>query len=310
MPSRTPCSSTSPTRWTATAASPSRRSLADSAEARPRAAHDRPPGARGGAAAQEDPAADRRAHRRPDRRRCTRASAAPSSRSCSRSAGRPRTSPATSTARRTRSTSTQDGWHLRPYQQQAVDGFWHGGSGVVVLPCGAGKTLVGAGAMAARQGDDAHPRDQHRSRAAVEGRAAQAHVADRGRDRRVLRRPQGDPAGHHRDLPGADDEAEGRLRPPRPARRPRLGPRRLRRGAPAAGADLPDDRRPAGAPPPRPHRDARARGRPRGRRLQPHRAQALRRAVEGHRGPGLHRPRRLRRGAGHASPTASGWRMP
>ncbi|GAA1884235.1 DNA repair helicase XPB [Lapillicoccus jejuensis] len=42
-----------------------------------------------------------------------------------------------------------DGWELRPYQQQAVDGFWHGGSGVVVLPCGAGKTLVGAGAMAA-----------------------------------------------------------------------------------------------------------------------------------------------------------------
>lgn len=42
----------------------------------------------------------------------------------------------------------QDGWALRPYQQQAVDGFFHGGSGVVVLPCGAGKTLVGAGAMA------------------------------------------------------------------------------------------------------------------------------------------------------------------
>jgi hypothetical protein len=40
-------------------------------------------------------------------------------------------------------------WSLRPYQQQAVDGFWDGGSGVVVLPCGAGKTLVGAGAMAA-----------------------------------------------------------------------------------------------------------------------------------------------------------------
>ena len=42
----------------------------------------------------------------------------------------------------------QDGWQLRPYQEQAVDGFWHGGSGVVVLPCGAGKTIVGAGAMA------------------------------------------------------------------------------------------------------------------------------------------------------------------
>ena len=42
----------------------------------------------------------------------------------------------------------QDDWHLRDYQQQAVDMFWQGGSGVVVLPCGAGKTLVGAAAMA------------------------------------------------------------------------------------------------------------------------------------------------------------------
>lgn len=42
----------------------------------------------------------------------------------------------------------QDGWQLRDYQQHAVDGFWHGGSGVVVLPCGAGKTIVGAAAMA------------------------------------------------------------------------------------------------------------------------------------------------------------------
>ncbi|WP_327679842.1 DNA repair helicase XPB [Kitasatospora sp. NBC_00458] len=42
----------------------------------------------------------------------------------------------------------EDGWQLRPYQAQAVEGFWHGGSGVVVLPCGAGKTLVGAAAMA------------------------------------------------------------------------------------------------------------------------------------------------------------------
>ena len=42
----------------------------------------------------------------------------------------------------------QDGWEMRPYQQEAVEGFWHGGSGVVVLPCGAGKTIVGAAAMA------------------------------------------------------------------------------------------------------------------------------------------------------------------
>jgi DNA or RNA helicases of superfamily II len=39
-------------------------------------------------------------------------------------------------------------WNLRDYQRQAADMFWEGGSGVVVLPCGAGKTLVGAAAMA------------------------------------------------------------------------------------------------------------------------------------------------------------------
>ena len=42
----------------------------------------------------------------------------------------------------------ETGWELRPYQRHAVDTFREGGSGVVVLPCGAGKTLVGAGAMA------------------------------------------------------------------------------------------------------------------------------------------------------------------
>jgi DNA excision repair protein ERCC-3 len=42
----------------------------------------------------------------------------------------------------------ESGWSLRPYQRQAVEHFWAGGSGVVVLPCGAGKTLVGAAAMA------------------------------------------------------------------------------------------------------------------------------------------------------------------
>ncbi|MGK5554674.1 DNA repair helicase XPB [Actinomadura kijaniata] len=42
----------------------------------------------------------------------------------------------------------EDGWTLRPYQREAADAFWHGGSGVVVLPCGSGKTTVGAAAMA------------------------------------------------------------------------------------------------------------------------------------------------------------------
>jgi DNA excision repair protein ERCC-3 len=42
----------------------------------------------------------------------------------------------------------ENGWSLRDYQHDAVTGFWAGGSGVVVLPCGAGKTLVGIAAMA------------------------------------------------------------------------------------------------------------------------------------------------------------------
>jgi DNA excision repair protein ERCC-3 len=42
----------------------------------------------------------------------------------------------------------EEGWSLRNYQREAAESFWHGGSGVVVLPCGAGKTLVGAAAMA------------------------------------------------------------------------------------------------------------------------------------------------------------------
>jgi DNA excision repair protein ERCC-3 len=42
----------------------------------------------------------------------------------------------------------ENGWSLRDYQRDAVTGFWAGGSGVVVLPCGAGKTLVGVAAMA------------------------------------------------------------------------------------------------------------------------------------------------------------------
>jgi DNA excision repair protein ERCC-3 len=42
----------------------------------------------------------------------------------------------------------EDNWKIRDYQKLAAEGFWHGGSGVVVLPCGAGKTIVGAASMA------------------------------------------------------------------------------------------------------------------------------------------------------------------
>ena len=45
----------------------------------------------------------------------------------------------------------ENDWKLRDYQRLAAQAFWAGGSGVVVLPCGAGKTLVGAAAMAEAQ---------------------------------------------------------------------------------------------------------------------------------------------------------------
>ncbi len=45
------------------------------------------------------------------------------------------------------------GFELRPYQVEASENYWAGGSpqggqGIVVLPCGAGKTIVGMGVMA------------------------------------------------------------------------------------------------------------------------------------------------------------------
>lgn len=47
-------------------------------------------------------------------------------------------------------------FELREYQEEAVDAFWaggseQGGSGAIVLPCGAGKTIVALGAMAKTQ---------------------------------------------------------------------------------------------------------------------------------------------------------------
>jgi len=49
-------------------------------------------------------------------------------------------------------TESGDEFELREYQTEAVDAFWaggteQGGSGAVVLPCGAGKTIVALGAM-------------------------------------------------------------------------------------------------------------------------------------------------------------------
>ena len=191
----------------------------------------------------------------------------------------------------------EDGWHLRPYQRQAVDIFTEGGSGVVVLPCGAGKTLVGAGAMAetktttlilvtntvsARQW-----RDELLKRTSLtaeeigeySGQMKEIKPVTIATYQILTAKRKGEYA--HLALLDALDWGlivydEVHLLP---------------------GAGVQAHRRSAGPPPPRPHRHARARGRPRGRRLQPHRPQALRRAVEGDRGPGLHLPGRLLRGA-------------
>ncbi|MDO5619527.1 DNA repair helicase XPB [Kocuria sp.] len=46
-------------------------------------------------------------------------------------------------------TRTGAHWELRPYQAAAADAFWAAGAGTVVLPCGAGKTVVGAAVLAA-----------------------------------------------------------------------------------------------------------------------------------------------------------------
>ncbi len=53
-------------------------------------------------------------------------------------------------------TRSGEPFHLRPYQKTAADLFYQagqarGGSGVIVLPCGAGKTMVGMAAMAVVQ---------------------------------------------------------------------------------------------------------------------------------------------------------------
>lgn len=49
------------------------------------------------------------------------------------------------------SRSTGEPFRLRPYQEEAVEAFLQAGSGVILLPCGAGKTIVGLGVMARLQ---------------------------------------------------------------------------------------------------------------------------------------------------------------
>ena len=172
----------------------------------------------------------------------------------------------------------EDDWTLRDYQRQAVEGFWAGGSGVVVLPCGAGKTLVGAAAMAKAQ--------------ATTLILVTNTVAGRQWRRELLARTSlteeeiGEYSGERKEIRPVTiatyqvmtRKSEGRVQAPRPVRLPRLGPGHLRRGAPAAGAGVPDDRRPAVPPAARADRHPGPRGRPGGRRLLADRPEAVRRA--------------------------------
>ena len=153
------------------------------------AAHDRPAGARGGAAAQEDPAAARRAPRRPrpssvhpSRARPPQAGAAQG-----RLAGRgPR--------RLRRRRGAPDRPRRRPTGRCGPTSSRPSTASGTAAPA----SSCSPAAPARRSSAPARWRPAKAttlilvtntvSRAAVEGRAAQAHLADRGRDRRVLRR--------------------------------------------------------------------------------------------------------------------------
>ena len=135
------------------------------------------------------------------------------------------------------------GWTMRDYQQQAVDGFLAGGSGVVVLPCGSGKTIVGAAAMA--------------DLGATTLILVTNTVAARQWKSELLRRTSlteeeiGEYSGARKEIRPVTiatyqvltTTTKGQLHPPGPVRRPRLGPDHLRRGAPVARAGVPFHRR-------------------------------------------------------------------
>ena len=248
--------------------------------------------------------AGRPAGRRPDRRPtpwwCPGASGAGSSRRCSRWAGRPRTWPATSTAPPTRSrcararASTCAPTSGRPSTPSSP-----AAAASVVLPCGAGKTIVGLAAMAR-----AGARTLILVTSTVAARQWRAEILARTS---LTEAEVGEYSGECKEIRPVTlatyqiltTRRRRRLPPLRAVLGRGLGPDHLRRGPPAAGAGLPDHGRDPEPAPARPDRHPGPRGRPRGGRLQPDRPQEVRRAVARHRGAGLDRPGPLHRGAGH-----------
>ncbi len=191
-------------------------------------------------------------------------------------------------------------WHLRSYQEQAVEGFWAGGSGVVVLPCGAGKTLVGAAAMAKAGATtlilvtNTVSGRQWRRELIARTSLTEDEIGEYSGERKEIRpvtiatyqvmtRKSG---GVYKHLDVFDSHDWGLViydevhLLPAPVFR--------------MTADL-QSRRRLGS-----DRDPGPGGRPGGRRLLADRAEAVRRSVEGHRVAGLDRARRVHRGAGDA----------
>ena len=201
----------------------------------------------------------------------------------------------------------------------AVDAFHaggdvRGGSGVIVLPCGAGKTIVGIAALAAAAEDHAGPDHQHHRRRAVAAARSSTRPTSTERPGR-----RATPASPRRSRPVTlatyqivtyRPEKDERLPPLQALQRARLGPDHLRRGPPAARPGLPGHGRDPGPPPARPDRDPGPRGRPRGGRLQPDRPEEVRRALAraGDRRAGS--PRRSARGPRRPARPTCGWSTP
>ena len=136
-----------------------------------------------------------------------------------------------------------------------------------MLPCGAGKTLVGAAAMA-----KAGATTLILVTNTVAGRQWKRELIDRTS---LTEDEIGEYSGESKEIRPVTiatyqvitRRTKGEYRHLELFDSPRLGPDHLRRGAPAARAGVPDDRRPAVPAAARADRHADPRGRPRGRRV-------------------------------------------
>ncbi len=90
-------------------------------------------------------------------------------------------------------------FEIRDYQHSAIKAFYRGGgadggSGIIVLPCGAGKTIVAIGEMALQKTAHPHSCDQHRGPSSVREELLDKTDWSRTMIRRILRRIEGNQA--------------------------------------------------------------------------------------------------------------------